>query len=49
MVTRLVTRSICGSKQRLAGNSVEVLATNLGEPAELIEEFPRLDVVITPK
>jgi oxalate decarboxylase len=33
----------------IAGNPPDVLATNFGQPASLVEKFPRRDVFITPK
>lgn len=35
--------------QWIAGNPVEVLATNFGQPAAVIEKFPRQDVFIAPQ
>ena len=32
----------------IAGNPVDVLATNLGKPPSLFEKFPRKDVFIAP-
>jgi oxalate decarboxylase len=32
----------------IAGNPVDVLATNFGRPASLFEKFPRKDVFISP-
>ena len=32
----------------IAGNPVDVLATNFNKPASLFEEFPRKDVFISP-
>jgi oxalate decarboxylase len=32
----------------IAGNPVDVLATNFGKPASLFEKFPRKDVFISP-
>jgi hypothetical protein len=32
----------------IAGNSIDVLATNFGRPASLFEKFPRKDVFISP-
>jgi oxalate decarboxylase len=32
----------------IAGNPVDVLATNFGRPASLFERFPRKDVFISP-
>jgi len=32
----------------IAGNPVDVLATNFGKPASLFEKFPRKDVFIAP-
>ena len=33
----------------IAGNPVDVLATNFSKPASLFEKFPRKDVFISPK
>lgn len=33
----------------IAGNPVDVLATNFGQPAAVFEKFPKKDVFITPK
>jgi hypothetical protein len=33
----------------IAGNPLDVLATNFGKPASLFEKFPRKDVFISPK
>jgi oxalate decarboxylase len=33
----------------MAGNPIDVLATNFGKPAELFEKFPKRDVFIAPK
>lgn len=35
--------------QWIAGNPVEVLATNFGQPAAVVEKFPRKDVFIAPQ
>jgi oxalate decarboxylase len=35
--------------QWIAGNSVDVLATNFGKPAALFEKFPRRNVFIADK
>jgi oxalate decarboxylase len=35
--------------QWIAGNPLDVLATNFSQPAELFEKFPRRDVFIAPK
>lgn len=35
--------------QWIAGNPLDVLATNFGKPASLFEKFPRKDVFIAPK
>ncbi len=32
----------------IAGNPVDVLATNFGKPPSLLEKFPRKDVFISP-
>jgi len=32
----------------IAGNPVDILATNFGKPASLFEKFPRRDVFISP-
>jgi oxalate decarboxylase len=32
----------------IAGNPVDVLATNFGKPGSLFEKFPRKDVFISP-
>ena len=34
--------------QWIAGNPVDVLATNFGKPTSLVEKFPRDDVFIAP-
>ena len=33
----------------IAGNPIDVLATNFGKPASLFEKFPRKDVFIVPE
>jgi oxalate decarboxylase len=35
--------------QWIAGNPVEILATNFGQPAAVIEQFPHERVFIAPK
>jgi oxalate decarboxylase len=35
--------------QWIAGNPVDVLATNFGKPASLFEKFPHRDVFIAPE
>jgi hypothetical protein len=35
--------------QWIAGNPVDVLATNFSKPAALFEKFPRQDVIISSK
>jgi hypothetical protein len=41
-------RTVCRSQKWIAGNPIDVLATNFGKPAALFEKFPRKDVFIAP-